>query len=374
MIRLIIPLMFLLGYFFDISAHAAPPPAPVPQTGQTLCYKATRAAVIDCAGTGQDGDTLTGVGWPNPRFSDNGDQTITDKLTGLVWTRDANPAHGYKSWQQALDYLKALNSRNHLGHNDWRLPNINELESLVNKQPDLAAWLNSQGFSNVQKDYYWTSSTYAAYTSCAWSVGMYSGIVAGHRKAEGGYVWPMRRAPSGILTLPQTGQAACYDSSGMAIACAGTGQDGELQAGAAWPIPRFTENADQTLTDRLTGLVWSRDGRAPGPAACNPGTRKNGPGALDHVKCLNANNYLGKSDWRLPNRNELASLVNRGQPDTAAWLNTQGFSNVQAGSYWSSSTYVSTPWNAWGVNMHDGAVTSCARKHGIDVWPVRGGQ
>jgi hypothetical protein len=197
--------------------------------------------------------------------------------------------------------------------------------------------------------------------------------VAGRGKADGSYVWPVRTGQPGVLTLPKTGQTACHDDSGSAVSCPGTGQDGELQAGAAWPSPRFTENADQTMTDRLTGLVWTMDGNAPGPAACNPGTRKNGQGAPDHVKCLNANRYLGKSDWRLPNRNELASLVNRGQSDTAAWLNTQGFSNVQAGGYWSSSTYPYNTWNGWGVNMRDGAVTSFARKHEINVWPVRGG-
>jgi len=373
MILRIAPLMFLIGYCFDISAHAAPPPAPVPQTGQTLCYKAMSAAVIDCAGTGQDGDTLTGVAWPNPRFMDNGDQTMTDKLTGLVWTKDADPAGGIKTWQQSLDYIKTLNSKNYLGHNDWRLPNINEMESLANKQGNLATWLNSQGFRNVRADYYWTSTTYASYTSYAWSVGMYSGIVAGHGKADGSYVWPVRRGQFGALTLPKTGQTACYDNSGTAIDCAGTGQDGEVQAGVASPRPRFTDNADQTSTDRLTGLVWSKEGKTIGPAACSPGT-KTWQDALDYVKCINTNNYLGKSDWRLPNRNELASLVNHGQSNSAAWLNTLGFSNIQAYSYWSSSTYPYNTWNSWSINMHDGAVTSTAKKHNINVWPVRGGK
>lgn len=372
--RRILPFLLLIHYFFDISAQAAAPPAPVPRTGQTLCYEATGRAVIHCAGTGQDGDTLTGVAWPDPRFTDTGDRTMTDRLTGLAWSKDADLAGGYKTWQQALDFVKTLNLRNYLGHDDWRLPNINEMKSLVNQQPDLAAWLGSLGFHGVRKDYYWTSSTYAAHAGSAWSVGMYSGIVAGHGKADGGCVWPVRGGPRGVLTLPKTGQTACYDISGTAIACAGTGQDGDLQAGAAWPSPRFTENADRTVTDRLTGLVWSREGGTPGPAACNPGMRKTGQGAPDHVKCLDTESYLGKNDWRLPNRNELASLVNHGQPDTAAWLNTQGFSDVQAGGYWSSSTYVTTPWNAWGVNMHDGAETSFARKHGIHVWPVRGGR
>ncbi|MFA6148388.1 MAG: DUF1566 domain-containing protein [bacterium] len=315
-----------------------------------------------------------GVAWSDPRFSDNGDRTLTDRLTGLVWTRDANPAGGWKTWRQALDSVKSLNGRNYLGRNDWRLPNVNELESLANYKAGLAAWLNAQGFVDVQKDDYWTSSTYAAYAGFAWTVDMYSGIVAGRGKGDGGYVWPVRGGRSGVLTLPKTGQTACHDDSGTVIDCAGTGQDGELQAGADWPRPRFTDNGDRTMTDRLTGLVWSRGGEAPGPPACNPGTRKNGQGALDHVRCLNANRYLGRSDWRLPDRNELASLVNHGEPNNAAWLNAQGFSDVQAGGYWSSGTYIPTPWNAWGVNMHDGAVTSFARKHDLHVWPVRGGR
>jgi len=370
----IILVVSLIQWVSCFSAHAAAPPAPVPRTGQTLCYGATRDAVTPCAGTGQDGDTLAGVAWPDPRFADNGDQTVTDALTGLAWTRDANPAGGLKTWQQALEYVRALNGRNHLGHNDWRLPNVNELESLVNQQPDLAAWLISRGFHGVKADYYWTSSTYAAHANCAWSVGMYSGMVAGRGKADGGHVWPVRRGQPGLLTLPGTGQTACHDSSGTAIACGGTGQDGEFREGAAWPSPRFTENADRSMTDGLTGLVWSREGDAPGPAACGPGMRKNGQGALDYVKCLNANGYLGKRDWRLPNRNELASLVNRGQSNSARWLNEQGFHNVQAGGYWSSSAYPHTAWNAWGVNLNDGAVTSYSRRHDIHVWPVRAGQ
>jgi hypothetical protein len=314
------------------------------------------------------------VAWPNPRFGDNGDQALTDKLTGLVWTKDANPAGGYKTWQEALDYIKTLNGRRYLGYNDWRLPNVNELESLVKKQSNLAMWLNSQGFVNVRVDYYWTSSTYASYTSYAWSVGMYSGIVAGHNKADGSFVWPVRTGASGVLALPRTGQTVCYDSAGGTVDCVGTGQDGELQEGVAWPGPRFTDNADRTMTDSQTGLVWIKDGKTPGPVVCSPGTCKTWQGALDHIRCLNANNYLGKSDWRLPNRNELASLVNHGRPNSAAWLNRQGFSNVQANSYWSSSSYSYTTWNAWSINMHDGAVTSTAKKHDINVWPVRGGQ
>jgi len=371
--RLLAFLLFFINCL-HISVHAAAPPALVPQTGRTTCYETTDTVKSTCAGTGRDGDTLSGVAWPKPRFRDNVNQAITDTLTGLVWSRDANPAGEYKTWQQALDYVKALNSKNYLGHNDWRLPNINELESLVNKQSDLATWFSSLGFSAVRVDYYWTSTTYASHTLYAWAVSMYSGIVAGRNKTDISYVWPVRSGDSGVLTLAKTGQTACHDASGTAITCAGTGQDGELQTGVAWPHPRFEDNGDQTMRDGLTGLVWTQDGRAPGPAACSPGTNKTQQGALDYVQCLNTHEFLGKSDWRLPNTNELTSLVNRGQPDSAAHLNSLGFSHVEASCYWSSSTYADATWNAWSVNMHDGAVTSFDKKHDINAWPVRDGK
>ena len=374
MFRWIVLFILLSVHFPDGAARAEPPPTPLARTGQASCYQWSPSTATHCADTGQDGEIQAGVAWPDPRFVENGDGTVTDTLTGLAWTQDADPAGGVENWEHALDRVRDLNRRNHLGHSDWRLPNVNELESLVNKQHDVAAWLNLQGFRNVRKNGYWTSSTYAVYPACAWSVGMYSGIVAGRSKAEVGHVWPVRRGRAGAVILPKTGQTACYDASGEVIACSGTVQDGEIRAGADWPTPRFSENGDRTVTDRLTGLVWSKDADSPGPPACGAGTRKAGQAALDHVRCLNVSRYLGRSDWRLPNRNELASLVNRGQSSNAAWLNTQGFVGVQAGGYWSSSTYVPTPWNAWGVNMHDGAVTSFAKKHAISVWPVCGGR
>ena len=53
----------------------------MPKTGQTTCYA-----------TGDDGDLEKGVAWPNPRFTDNGNGTVTDNLTGLIWLKNANCA------------------------------------------------------------------------------------------------------------------------------------------------------------------------------------------------------------------------------------------------------------------------------------------
>lgn len=82
----------------------------LPQTGQTKCYNST-GTEIGCDGTGQDGDIQAGVPWPNPRFTDNGYGTVTDNLTELQWTKDANLA-GTKTWQEALDYVTAMNNAN----------------------------------------------------------------------------------------------------------------------------------------------------------------------------------------------------------------------------------------------------------------------
>ena len=65
---------------------------------------------------------------------------------------------------------------------------------------------------------------------------------------------------SGTVDLPRTGQTTCYDTDGNVILCEGTGEDGEIQAGLAWPKPRFTDNGDGTVTDNLTGLMWFKDG------------------------------------------------------------------------------------------------------------------
>ena len=160
----------------------------LPKTGQTTCYD-TAGNVIACPYTGQDGDIQAGVPWPTPRFTVSGD-CVTDNLTGLMWTKNANLPGGYKTWQQALDYANGLSL---CGYTDWRLPNVNELESLINAgQGNSATWLNTQGFINVQSYYYWSATSYAYYSSYAWIVYMWYGYVYSYYKTSSYYVWPVR--------------------------------------------------------------------------------------------------------------------------------------------------------------------------------------
>jgi hypothetical protein len=161
----------------------------LPKTGQTTCYD-TNGNVIPCPGTGQDGALQAGVAPPSPRFQVNGD-CVTDTLTGLMWAKNANLPNGTRTWYQAVDDCNNLNL---CGYTDWRLPNVNELESLINaNEPNSATWLNGQGFTNVQADGYWSSTTGASNPAYAWIIDMWNGYVGvGPKSYRNYYVWPVR--------------------------------------------------------------------------------------------------------------------------------------------------------------------------------------
>lgn len=145
--------------------------------------------------------------------------------------------------------------------------------------------------------------------------------------------------------VPQTGQTKCYFSDGAEIPCAGTGQDGELKPGQKLPAVRFTDNTDETMTDNMTGLIWTKSLQTAGPVSCtSTGKNVSWQEALDHVKCLNQYRYLNFNDWRLPTADELASVVNYSAGDQHTALTTAGFtvSNLTGSNgsyyYWSSNT------------------------------------
>ncbi len=187
---------------------------------------------------------------------------------------------------------------------------------------------------------------------------------------------------AGPVELPQTGQQTCWNDKGQELTCStnGQGQDGDLKMGADWSAPRFTDNG-QTITDNLTGLMWTEAANAPGPAsACGINALKTWQEALNHLKCINENSYLGYRDWRLPNVNELESLANyevlyEGDSDRilslSRWLESQGFTDVKQSIYWSSSSVVGYPGYAWAINMYAGYLLSFQKSSPYYVWPVR---
>ena len=352
--------LFLFSIAFTYPAFSAT--VQLPQTGQTKCYD-TAYKETGCAGTGQDGDIRAGIEWPIPRFTVNG-ECIADNLTGLMWTRDGNLPNSTKNWNDAIDYANSLNNAGFCGYSDWRLPNVNELESLANADKnDSAAWLNTQDFTNVQSSYYWSSTTYAASATFGLIVDMGNGYSPGGNMKDGTlYVWPVRGSTAPPALLWKTGQTQTYR----------TGDDGAHKEGVAWPSPRFDVPGDGTVIDNLTGLTWTRDANVPGPSPCTPATVKTWQDALNYVACLNSHSYLGYTDWRLPNRKQLLSLIDRSQSEPPL-LSGHPFHNVQLNCYWSSTSGEYAPSLAWIACMHGGDFYADYKTKTRPVWPVRNG-
>jgi hypothetical protein len=173
----------------DFTATASAPSGggsvQLPRTGQTTSYA-----------TGDDGALQKGVAWPNPRFTDNGNGTVTDGLTGLVWLKNAN-CFSTQTWTAALSSANTL-ANGACGLTDgstagqWRLPNRKELRSLADYSKYSPALPTGHPFSNVQSGGYWSGTTYAFSTSYAWGVYMVDGVVAYDDKTYAYYVWPVR--------------------------------------------------------------------------------------------------------------------------------------------------------------------------------------
>ena len=342
----------------------------LPKTGQTVCYTDT-GSVKSCTGTGQDGDIKAGVDWPATRFTFlSSSQCVRDNLTGLTWTNTALSDFSSGTWATAITNA---NNATFCGYTDWRLPNVVEIRSLANSNYDCTSiWLLDIGiWSEVNS---WASTSDAGNNTYAWWTEFCDiDLATASKTSVSNYMgaWVVR---GGQANSPDPAYPANIPKTGQTVSSV-SGDDGDLEMGVAWPSPRFTNNGDGTVTDNLTGLVWSQDANTPGPAACSPGVTKRWQASLDHAACLNSNNYLGYNDWKLPNKVEMLSLIDYGRSSPALSAG-HPFTNVQLGGYWTSTTEVSyNNRGAWVVLMSNGGLSNGSAKdiHSMRVWPVRGG-
>ena len=120
----------------------------------------------------------------NAAFIDNGDGTVTDTVTGLMWDRCSQGQSGNAcatgtattmTWSAALTAAVTAINANYKGHADWRLPNKNELESLVDIADATSPAIDLIAFPATPGTVYWSSTTYTPGTAFAWGVNFYGG-------------------------------------------------------------------------------------------------------------------------------------------------------------------------------------------------------
>lgn len=343
------------------------------RTGQTRCYD-TSGTQISCAGTGQDGEIQAGRPWPTPRFVDNSNGTITDNMTGLTWLKNANCSAtlggvtkgNFIYWPQAVTWTNYLASGN-CGltdgsvAGDWHLPTIKELESILNLDTWYYPLPTGASFNNFSANRYWSSTTepgteWTSWGGNAYIVDMFAGLIGGAGKnyeLSQSYVLPVR---GGQNIIPQSGQTVSYASR----------DDGNLRPGVPWPSPRFIDNGNGTATDDLTGLVWLKN------ANCSSVASNSVKNLASGICNLTDGSTAG--DWRLPNRVELLSLIDRSQnafSGSSALPVGHPFTVTDPNAYYASSTrYAADRTKIWTVRMNFGDTSS---EMSGTAWPVRGG-
>ncbi|PIE69644.1 MAG: hypothetical protein CSA21_01210 [Deltaproteobacteria bacterium] len=337
-----------------------------PDTGQNKCYNNTVEIPCPAVGEafhGQDAQyqgpvrsytKLDASGNPLPEDAANW-VMVRDNVTGLIWevkengdgTEDyANPhdADNQYTWcdtnpdtnggnqgtcgeHDTEDFIDALNSTNFGGHNDWRLPTIQELQTIADYARENPA-IDTDFFPDTRADFYWSATTYASSTSVAWRVHFYYG-----------------------------GDEIYYKSSTFRVRAV---RDGTGSAAV------FTDNGDGTVTDMATGLMW---------AQASADTDDNGsPDTMSWQQALAWCENLELADctdWRLPNINELHSLVDYAIYNPA--IDTTFFPDTQS-SYWSATTRADATYYAWHVSFNDGLDGSHYKSNAYRVRCVRAGQ
>jgi len=315
---------------------------PPKKTGQVNSYNVNGDQIFD-GSLKDDGFYQTGI---TPNYTrDDGNEIVTDHVTGLQWQDNLAASTTQKPWLDAnvysqcqgiggfaLDRTKCYDTTGDTvtsycsnlilgGETDWRLPTGKELLSLsdygqVNPTIDPT-------FQNTASSYYWSSNTALTDDAFAMEVNFVSGDWDLLNKVIDNYVRCVR-------------------------------------AGDEVTPPDFTKTGN-IVTDNTTGLQWQDD------AAGNKKTQRI---AIDYCEALNLDGF---NDWRLPNLNELNSLIDESTYDPsifAAFQNTA----PNPSRYWSSTTYVGVVSSAWSVNFSNGGYGLFIKSGSNYVRCVRAGQ
>ncbi|HEY2774890.1 MAG TPA: DUF1566 domain-containing protein [Candidatus Binatia bacterium] len=347
-------------------------------TGQTDCFDDLGLA-IDCAGSGQDGEFQAGA---KRQLVDNGDGTISDLATGLMWEKlsaDGSVHQFDNQYKLQSTKIPELNATRFAGYTDWRVPNVRELETL--QDFDRRGHATPTEFDHDcvpgctiltcsclwRPAFYHSSSIYAESAFFAWDVGFRLGWIHPIEKYSG---QPIRAVRTIVGAHPRsrtlrTGQTRCYSLEPFErqeVPCAGTGEDAETRTGLR---RSFTDNADGTITDDVTGLTWEKLSSDGSIHDGNTATYYWDDSALKMAQ-LNAERFAGHDDWRLPNIRELMTLRTISRVGPAAYpafnnhcepgCSTQTCScSGTGGAFWSSTTLPYKRTEAWTLDVYAGA-------------------
>ena len=274
-------LLLLIAATLFLGHRAGPAVAqwssPIVDTGQIPCYD--DVGQIPCPRPGEpfygqdaqyQGQQMT--------FRDNGDGTVTDLNTGLMWQK--SPTFEHYTWAEGFAYAENLLLA---GYDDWRVPTIKELYSIVafvGNQHDLRPYLDTEYFDFQYPD---TSQGYRIMDAQYWSSNKYVGrTMFGDISAFG-----FNFADGRIKSYP-TGEGR-GPTKRTYVRC--------VRGGDRYGVNDFIDNGDGTITDRATGLMWMKG---------DSGATMNWGQALAYAEGLE---YAGYDDWRLPNAKELQSIV-----------------------------------------------------------------
>ena len=329
------------------------PRVALPRTGQTTSYVA-----------GDDAALQTGVAWPAQRFTDHQDGTVTDALTGLTWLKNAS-TFSPTTWPNALAEVNQLASgsnglSDHSKPGDWRVPNLKELDSLLDLSASNPALPAGNPFTQVGTGVYWTSTPYCGTTggaTYAWIIRLGDGAYVNDSQANvmatstcG--VWAVKGSGGGAIQLQATGFDLAYTA----------GDDGTVQSGVHMTYPRWVANGNGTTTDTFTGLVWLTQADAINLPWAQAVAAVNALASGQH----GLTDGSAPGSWRMPTRVEMQSLMDRNQGNHADFFDNTfyyadgtlyqpavftGFTPLQF--YWTASTYAPDPTQAWTVYSCD---------------------
>ncbi len=294
----------------------------VVDTNQHSCYSDTSS--IKCPQSGDYfGQDAQYRGKPFS-YLDNGDGTITDLNTGLMWIKDAGDK------QQYYDALNRAKNFSFAGYNDWRVPTIKELYSLMD-------------FSGTEPNSTDTSSDgLKPFIDTDYFVFNYGDLNSGSRIIDSQWV------TSSVYTSKVMDGQECFFGVNFAdgrIKCYPTSAGHNngwylrmVRGNSEYGENKFVDNNNGTITDKSTGLLWQKEDGGKGVLWKD---------ALSYCENLS---LAGESDWRLPNAKELQSIVdyNRSPDFTDSPAIDSIFSLTQItneggkkdwGYYWTSTTH-----------------------------------